>query len=51
MLISNFSRSLKMCTTMTHYIDNIIGLSIHGRIDFAKHRDNTVFGFSISFGA
>ncbi len=41
---------MKLCTTITHYIDNIIGLSVHGKVDFAKRANNTAFGFSISFG-
>ena len=39
-----------MTTTMTHFIDNIMGFSVHGKVDFAKKRDNTAFGFSLSFG-
>jgi len=39
-----------MSTTMTHYIDGIIGFSIHGKVDFSKKKDNTTFGYSLSFG-
>jgi len=42
---------MKMTTTLTHFIDNIIGLSVHGKVDFAKKKDNAIFGVSLSFGS
>jgi hypothetical protein len=50
MLVSNISRSMKFSTTLTHYIDNVIGFSLHGKVDFAKKNNNSCFGFSLTFG-